>query len=375
MLQACACASYAGTASPAIAHQGLCIDRHAVCRRTPFRSIFTSHGGSRVTQRCPKNSTACTSPTLSQALNAAATERPVKLGDGCRYVFIDAGSNRGSHLHFLFEPEVFPDSWYNTLWQHFASQFGHGFANDPSVCAYAFEPNKAHAVRLQRLALAWRSRGKRIEVFHVALSNQSALTTMYHQQTDINSSEWGFGAFAGPSSISKVAEPVATVSIASFARYELLGRVVPPPLLSSSPPPTVVVKLDVEGLELDVLRDLWLHGFLCDGTIGLISVEFHPRLWPPDILKDNAWLLEFVYRHADVNESSGHLHALRHRAWTDFFGRRVIKSGRLEESINELAAQNVSLALARRCLTPTRFADRDDETYALMPDTERRPWE
>jgi len=78
------------------------------------------------------------------------------MGDGCRYIFLDVGANRGVHIRSLMEPTLFPEALYvkEGFW---VNHFGRGYENDSSVCAFGFEPNVAHHPRLERLAQHYRS--------------------------------------------------------------------------------------------------------------------------------------------------------------------------------------------------------------------------
>ena len=55
------------------------------------------------------------------------------LGDGCYHIFIDAGSNRGVHGRFLFEPEKYPKS-------KFAKKFDEIYGNNRTKKKFASLP-------------------------------------------------------------------------------------------------------------------------------------------------------------------------------------------------------------------------------------------
>jgi hypothetical protein len=203
----------------------------------------------------------------------------------------------------------------------------------------------------------------------MALGAASGRQVMYHQQTDLQLAEWEFGAVKGPQSGASFGENVSTARLSQFVRFELRGRSLPASLPASLPPsrsPTVVLKLDVEGAELEILSDLWVSGLLCDGSISLVTVEFHSHLWRRGALSEHAMLFEVLHRlaHSVARDRIG---ALRDRA------RRA--RARMRAQVWQAAARAGSDWAGLPCPTPAVVSDLDDETYALVPDSERRPWE
>ena len=101
-----------------------------------------------------------------------------KLADGCRHVFLDVGSNRGVHVRMLMQPHLFPEAPFLRKWKFFDQYFGPSYATDATICSFGFEPNPAHAARLQKLGLQLRAMGRRAEWFSSAASyNLLARTT------------------------------------------------------------------------------------------------------------------------------------------------------------------------------------------------------
>ena len=210
-----------------------------------------------------------------------------RLGDGCRapagprtevtripyspgflwwtgHVFLDVGSNRGVHVRFLTEPHLFPNSSYLAA-GHFARYFGPGFATDPTVCAFGFEPNVAHSARLARLARLYRSAGRRVEFFMVAAQAHAGVVTMYNHRDDAAASDWRFGA----KRLSHRPVNVSALDLSAFVRRELIGRAVPAAASADARPPSIVVKLDVEGDELAIFERMLDTHALC--AINLAS--------------------------------------------------------------------------------------------------------
>ena len=82
---------------------------------------------------------------------AAGVDREPRMGDGCLHAFLDVGMNRGVHTRYLMEPHAFAGAQY-LRWGFFEAAFGPSYGSDERVCAFGFEPNPAHAARLERLA-------------------------------------------------------------------------------------------------------------------------------------------------------------------------------------------------------------------------------
>ena len=159
----------------------------------------------------------------------------LSLGDGCRHVFLDVGANRGVHVRFLTEPHLFPKSSFLAR-GFFRDYFGPGFATDPAICAFGFEPNLHHSERLLRLAQSDRARGRRVEFFGLAAEAQAGVITMYDHRGDYMESDWRFGAKR------KSWRPIniSAIDLAAFVRHEIANRTIP---AGDGPPPAVVMKL------------------------------------------------------------------------------------------------------------------------------------
>lgn len=193
------------------------------------------------------------------------------LADGCRHVFLDVGSNRGVHVRFLYEPDQFPGASFNK-YGFFRHNFGTTFANDSTVCAFGFEPNPAHATRLQKLGMSLRARGHRAEWIQAAVSNRTGELIMYNDRSEFNRnhSDWTFSASPVSPRGTQMTDAdkvrVPRINFGAFLREEIVPRKLP----SAAPqkqhgqqgheqtfPPSIVMKLDVEGAERTCTR--WIE--------------------------------------------------------------------------------------------------------------------
>ena len=204
-----------------------------------------------------------------------------RLGDGCRHVFLDVGSNHGLHVRYLMEgSRVFQGSPY-LGWKIFDEYFGPDFVDDKSICAFAFEPHPANRPRLNNLAMRLRGQGRRFEVFHVAASDETGSILFKHRTDDNGFGASDFGASADPGKERNRTffnVKVPTTDLADFIGREIVGRKIPP-----APPearmPAIVMKLDCEGAELVVLERMRSLCVLCE--LSMITLEYHPdRLYP-----------------------------------------------------------------------------------------------
>ena len=91
-----------------------------------------------------------------------------RLGDGCLHVFIDAGSNKGVHGRFLFEPEKYPD---NKFQRKFDEAFGPAPRDNSEICVFAFEPNPAHVAHQKATESAYQAMGWRYHFIPAAVGD------------------------------------------------------------------------------------------------------------------------------------------------------------------------------------------------------------
>ena len=70
--------------------------------------------------------------------------------DGCRFVYLDVGTNIGVQIRKLFEPELYPTQNVS-IHQVFDTYFGSlEQRTKAGVCAVGFEPNPNHTMYLER---------------------------------------------------------------------------------------------------------------------------------------------------------------------------------------------------------------------------------
>ena len=102
------------------------------------------------------------------------------LTDGCYHVFVDAGSNRGVHGRFLFEPKKYPKSKFAT--EKFPEVFGPGDRTKQNICVVALEPNPRHAQVQTATCTAYGWMGWRYHFLPYAVSDQEGTLTFYRNR-------------------------------------------------------------------------------------------------------------------------------------------------------------------------------------------------
>ena len=192
--------------------------------------------------------------------------------DGCRYVFLDVGSNIGNHVRFLYEAEKFPRSSYAKIFNEtFPVNRGR-----PDVCAFGWEANSAHVPWLNRLQQAYKQQGWLAHWFApVAVADKDGTIEFWHvNDTDDKShNEWGYSMRHWNQLGAGFKEVVRAMDLARWINAHVHRRRVPDAIREDDPPPAVVMKMDIEGSEFSVLPNLLATGAMC--SISYLTVEYH----------------------------------------------------------------------------------------------------
>ena len=198
----------------------------------------------------------------------------VTLGDGCYHVFIDAGSNRGVHGRFLFEPEKYPLSF-------FAGRLKDLFGLNrtlQNICVFAFEPNPKHMGSQSITESSYRRMGWRYHYLPFGLSDEDGNLTFYRNPVlncGGHCEEWGFSIVAASASNESEAVVVNVLNLSSWVQRNILKRKIPFRNSFNSLSPSLVMKMDIEGSEYKVLTSLLESGVSHD--FDHILGEFHSK--------------------------------------------------------------------------------------------------
>lgn len=248
--------------------------------------------------------------------NNQQRRRP-KLGDGCRHVFLDVGSNIGVHGRILFEPHLYPiRNSTNAFTQtenvvtfsartFFKEQLGPEDERvNTDICIFSFEPNPRHVQRQKELEEVYNKLGWRYHFIHAGVSDVDSEITFYHIGKGVKVLERGFTMIKERCHRTCIPEKVKVFRLSDWINNEIHDRIIPDDIMEyrdSVLAPRVVMKLDIEMAEWVVLPDLITSGVLCQNVIALLA-EFHlyehRRDYPIHFLQNN-WTLH-TYKEAEV---------------------------------------------------------------------------
>lgn len=218
--------------------------------------------------------------------------------DGCYHVFLDLGSNRGIQTRKLFEPDKYPKSRFQKIFtKYYGSVELRGEVqrslgtNGNYICAVGFEPNSHHSEYLMATQTSHNKCGWRTKFFtETGVSDKNDVARFFSDNDKANF-EWGGGVL--PPDVITIAKinpvqeyrNVTVVRLSEFINNIVGGRHMAnmdcykdniPTGGSAVPPPKVVMKMDIEGSEVEVVPDLIFMGSL--QFINILVVEWHPRL-------------------------------------------------------------------------------------------------
>ena len=190
--------------------------------------------------------------------------------DGCYHVYLDVGSNVGIQVRKIYEPEKYVKSmaipYYDSLFgpvelrrQKFIPDLRE---KKETVCAVGFEPNPKHTKQLKKLQETYQKCG-----YFVNFLTETAVSDHYgytHFFTDNTGLDLG-GGILPPETFNvaknKIQENknVRLIKLADFLETVVKSRKIPQIDLPKRPP-RVLMKMDIEGMEIEVVADLLLSG-------------------------------------------------------------------------------------------------------------------
>ena len=218
--------------------------------------------------------------------NIRTNNRKPKLGDGCKHVFLDVGSNIGVHSRILYEPHLYPKPQLEngnftdrfSSRKFFANRFGKEDERDNrNICIFAFEPNPLHIKRHKELERAYNALGWRYHFIHGGVGDTSSTITFYHIGKGPKNLERGFTMAKERCHKKCIPEEVMVYRLSDWIDNEIHDRIIPEdPAENDSPivEPLVVMKMDIEMSEWIVLPDLITSGVLCR-DIDTLLIEVH----------------------------------------------------------------------------------------------------
>ena len=191
----------------------------------------------------------------------------LKFVSGCKFLFLDVGSNRGTHIRKLFEPHLYKTAPYLKI---FKAMFGNAsFRSQPSsvtgLCAIGIEPNPRWDPRFTQIEKAYQTMGWKVKWLRKGASNRATNITFWGD-ADGNTTDYGFSStFRAGKTHVWVPVPVQTLVFAEL--LEKIDLIIPES--------KKLIKMDIEGSEYEVLEQMLEKQLLCKTRIDTLSIEWH----------------------------------------------------------------------------------------------------
>jgi FkbM family methyltransferase len=199
--------------------------------------------------------------------------------DNCSNVFVDVGSNRGTHIRKLYEPEKYPRAKYLKVFDAAfgPEQFRRQASSKTGICAFGFEANPRWTSRFREIEAAYSKHGWRAKWFApMVVSNDTGDATFWLNnkgaKSDTAASVINHKIRNHKHVDARHSVTVPTVDFANF--IDALSK--------HALPGYKLVKMDIEGSEFDVLPHLIERSLLCEGSINKMTIEWHFRFLMSD---------------------------------------------------------------------------------------------
>ena len=227
--------------------------------------------------------------------------------DGCYHVYLDVGSNLGIQVRKLFEPFKYPKAKIKNV---FDILFGNETVRntklergDSYVCAVGFEPNSKLSSYLKEVESAYHKCGWRVKFLTETAVSDHYETAQFYTDGEYHKYEWGGGIL--PHSVVRTAkedsangnyEKVSVIRLSDFLKHVVGKRRIPTIANKSShkrhKPPRVVMKMDIEGSEMEVIPDLLFTGGL--EHVNILMMEWHDFIQIKQERKQSTGILKSI---------------------------------------------------------------------------------
>jgi len=184
---------------------------------------------------------------------------------GCKNVFLDVGSNRGTHVRKLFEPSKYSSAKYLKVFEKSFGKYHFLPYNETGLCAFGFEANPRWVPRLLAIEKAYTQMGWRVKFFAPSVVSNEAGKAKFWINDDGKDSDWGASEFKD-----KKAHKSKEIKVPKLDMPLFMKKVA-----YHSPDGYKLMKMDIEGGEYTVLPPLLEQGLLCEDTLNTITIEWH----------------------------------------------------------------------------------------------------
>jgi len=193
------------------------------------------------------------------------------LFEGCSKVFVDVGSNRGTHVRKLFEPKKYPGCPYLAVFNESFGTLRSGPSSLTGICAFGFEANPRWSSRLKEIEKAYAAQGWRARWFAPAfVSNKTGSVTLWLNDNGTDS-DWGASSKHWNNKPAKSVE-VPAIDLSGFMQQ----------LRKQALPGHKLMKMDIESAEFQVLPKLLEMNLLCKSALDKLTIEWHERFLEKD---------------------------------------------------------------------------------------------
>jgi hypothetical protein len=178
--------------------------------------------------------------------------------DGCYHIYLDVGSNVGIQVRKLFEPKLYPNANVLSVFETYFGPADDNGNRQETVCAVGFEPNARHTPALQDIEQAHTACGWRSHFYTETAAAHDYGTIDFFSDNDMRHREWG-GSIVAKSG-GKATSTAKKMRLADYVLERIATRDIPES--ASTRKPAVLMKMDIEGSELEVLTDMIVSGAL-----------------------------------------------------------------------------------------------------------------
>mmetsp|Transcript_20768 Transcript_20768/g.46299 ORF Transcript_20768/g.46299 Transcript_20768/m.46299 type:complete len:426 (-) Transcript_20768:30-1307(-) len=200
-------------------------------------------------------------------------------------VYWDVGTHIGVQIDKLANPQRYSKAH---IIPHFADHFG---VDITKVCVVGFEPNPIHWPRIVDRVHKWRQQELQVVVFPFAVTLGGGVQR-FHRDPNAQASvgEWG-ASLLHHEKLGRV-DSAFILQVQTVAFVDIFARITSRVRHRHGTVP-IVMKLDIEGVEFDVVPALLATGLLCQ--LSLLFCEWHEtyRLERPELSALSAadWVL------------------------------------------------------------------------------------
>jgi len=275
--------------------------------------------------------------------------------DGCHHVYLDVGTNIGIQIRKLFEPTKYESALIHPVFEeYFHRKIEDLNSSLPYICAVGFEPNPNHEKILKDLNDAYDKCNWKAKILtQTAVSDHDGIGNFYTDYA-YQSLEWGGTIFerskvygtkdegvSGEDQVScgnhealsckdcpqghgesycngdcmwveneckakpvgkQNGIPIELIRLATYINNDVAQRKLPKNVDEKVlGKPSVVMKMDIEGSEVEVIEDLVMQGSL--QYIDIMMVEFHDVLAQTEEKKNSFRnVKDFITKIGDVSE-------------------------------------------------------------------------